>query len=313
MGEHDNSLNRYKSALVTSGQPANNFSRPSIDYRNGGRLESTNWNTIKTSMPKVEWNRYNTTDRILNFGNTSSSLKGGGFLETMGNIAAGVSLFGGAAMAAVGIVSGVRAMRGAGNTNASEGTFSRKESKTISNSTTNAQDAMNALDSCIVTAEDALNSNNQDTIINANENLMAAITNAQSIRSEAWNNKSTAEATKKKAESDKLEASNALNELKNQKTKISQNLDALKSKDTSNMSDTELSAHKQEISKLEKQLKEIEESIKEKEKRIAEIDKQIEVQQQIIDNNTTIIEQLDKNIKSGQNLTDKLAAKSGLK
>lgn len=341
MGEHDNSLNRYKSALVTSGQPANNFSRPSIDYRNGGRLESTNWNTIKTSMPKVEWNRYNTTDRILNFGNTSSSLKGGGFLETMGNIAAGVSLFGGAAMAAVGIVSGVRAMRGAGNTNASEGTFSRKESKTISNSTTNAQDAMNALDSCIVTAEDALNSDDQNFITDANSNLMAAITAAGNAKRDPAGKKASAEksmndkiklkGTKEnecnKLKTQRAELRTALNELNTEKDALTEQLRVLKSMDTSQMTAEELSEHNRQIAELKKQIDEKETLIKAKEKEIKDLDepikkaeeeindlnRQIAVYEQIIANNTTIIEQLDNNIKTGRELSDKLAAKSGLK
>ena len=141
-----NSLYEYKGNL-TSGQPANNFNRPNLNYKNGGRLESTNWNTIKSSTPSVNWNGYRSSDPILRFGNTSSSLSGGGFLNTLGNIASGISLFGGVAMTAVGIATAVKTIKGANNSAGnSNAVFSRKESKEINRNTSNTDDAMNALD-----------------------------------------------------------------------------------------------------------------------------------------------------------------------
>lgn len=307
----NNSLNQYKNTLLTSGQPANNFNRPNLDYRNGGRLESTNWNTIKTTTPSVQWNKYYTKDPILNFGSTSSSLDGGGFLETMSNIASGITFVGGAAMTAMGIFSAVKAIKGSNN--ASEGTFSRKESKTISENTTASQDAMNALDSSITTAEEVLNSSNDpDTIQKAHENLMSSITNAQQTRNDAANKKETATNTKDNLEKKKLGYENQINDLKNEKTKLTNQLNELKGQDTSQMSAEEKSAHNKKIADLEQQIKTKEKEIEKVQKEIDNYVEQISVQQQIIDNNSIIMTELEANIKTGTALSSKLAAKTGV-
>lgn len=106
MTTQDNSLNKYqKSSLVTSGQPSNNFSRPNLNPNNGGRLQTTNVNSIfSSSMPNVNWNGYSSADPTLNWNSTSTNIKGQGLAETFLNIAKwGAIGLGGAALITKGV------------------------------------------------------------------------------------------------------------------------------------------------------------------------------------------------------------------
>ena len=190
---------------------------------------------------------------------------------------------------------------------------SRKESKEINRNTSNTDDAMNALDSSITTAEEVLNtSNDPDTIQSAHENLMASITNAQTARTDAYGKKETASNTKRNIETQKQTKENECNGLKNEKATLTNQLNELKGQDTSNMTDEQKTALKKQISELETQIKQKDKDIEKVQKQINEYAQQIAVQQQIIDNNTALIASLDANIRTGNTLSNRLASKSGV-
>ena len=139
--------------------------------------------------------------------------------------------------------------------------------------------------------------------------------------------KGTKENECNKLKTQRADLRTALNEFNTEKEALTEQLCVLKSMDTSQMTAEELSEHNRQIAELEKQIDEKETLIKAKEKEIKDLDepikkaeeeindlnRQIAVYEQIIANNTTIIEQLDNNIKTARELSDKLAAKSGLK
>lgn len=114
----ENSLQNYK-ANLNSGNPSNNFNRPNLDYQNGGRLESTNYNTIKNSTPKVSWNNYSSSDPILNFGSTSSGVKGAGFVNTLGTIATVATGVMGLGMSVFAVANAVKASKSSSGSNSS--------------------------------------------------------------------------------------------------------------------------------------------------------------------------------------------------
>lgn len=316
MTPKDNSLQKYNYGLTNSGQPANNFCRPNVtNFKpESGRLYQIQYENIMTSSPKVDWNSYNTKDPILNFGSTSTDISGSGFIETVGKIASGISLFGGIAMTGLGIANAVKTMKAANSNQSASGVdnFSRKERKEINNNTTDSNDEMQALDSAITTAESLVDSDNIEEVKKGHENIMASITNAQKAQNEALRNKESAEKTRDGWSTKKTTEQNNYNKLLNQKTSINSKLEALKKTDTSNMSDAEKSALKEEIAQYEKDLKEIEKQLKKSKETIEEYDKQIAKYQQIVDNNTQVINSLSANIKSAQNLEKQLRVKTGV-
>lgn len=215
MGDQKNSLNQYK-GLLTSGQPANNFNRPNLDYKNGGRLESTNYNTIKASSPSIYWNAYNTTDPILNFGNTSSDLNGGNFLSALSDIASCVTLVGGIAMTGFGIASAVKTLKG-------------------SKSNSNVPAADSNLASLTQTAENYDKKSDYNAMMNTANNLRTAITTAQQKLKNAQNTLETATNTLTNLNKQKTDAENNLQTFITNKTEI----------------ETSISTDKIELQKLE--------------------------------------------------------------
>ena len=296
----NNSLNQYKNTLLTSGQPANNFNRPNLDYRNGGRLESTNWNTIKTTTPSVQWNKYYTKDPILNFGSTSSSLDGGGFLETMSNIASGITFVGGAAMTAMGIFSAVKAIKGSNN--ASEGTFSRKENKEINKNSVDASSEMNSLDYAITYAEGLGDTDNIDDIETATKLLNSAKKEASIKKAEAAGAIDKANSKKEIAERGKREAASIMSTLAENKANY-----------VSELNNTDPEPTPERKAELEKLIEKAEEDIQKQKALIAEYDKQIEVQNRVIMQNNETIKQLNENSDTADKLVAKFAAKLNVK
>ena len=215
MGDQKNSLNQYK-GLLTSGQPANNFNRPNLDYKNGGRLESTNYNTIKASSPSIYWNAYNTTDPILNFGDTSSSLKGGGFLDFLSDATNVITLLGGTALTGVSLYSAIKAMKGSKN-----------------NSNVPAADSN--LASLTQTAENYDKKSDYNAMMNTANNLRTAITTAQQKLKNAQNTLETATNTLTNLNKQKTDAENNLQTFITNKTEI----------------ETSISTDKIELQKLE--------------------------------------------------------------
>lgn len=115
MGEHDNSVNKYKNTLITSGQEANNFNRTGSGTVPGGRQDSVKYQNIMSGSPTIDWNKYSSKDPITVFGSTSGSLKGQNFISTLSNVASIFTLVGGAAVTGLSIAAAVKSMKGSKN------------------------------------------------------------------------------------------------------------------------------------------------------------------------------------------------------
>lgn len=305
MTPQDNSLRKYNYGLTNSGQPANNFNRPNVtNFKpESGRLYQTQYENIMTSSPKVYWNSYNTKDPILNFGSTSTDIGGAGFLETMGKIASGITLFGGMAMTGLGIANAVQTIKAAKNNQQANGTnnFSRKENKFIDKNTVNGDNTMNALDSAITTAENLDESVSQETAINAGTNLNNALNEARNVVKNAKLERNEAEEHKRTLTNEKSNLEVQRDGLKNEKTSYENELAALEKKDPSELTESD----KIRINELKKLIKEQEKKIEDIEEQIAKKQSEINVENEIITRNTTTINNLEQNIAQG----DKLAAK----
>lgn len=305
MGD-ENSLQKYKGNL-TSGQPANNFNRPNLDYKNGGRLEYTNYNTIKLFEPEIGWNQYKTKDRITNFGNTSSSLKGSGFINTMNDIFCIVTTIAAPVAAGLSIAAYAKAMKGASD--GVDNSFSRKERKEINKNTVNAEDAMYGLDSTITTGQavlDNVDNMKQDTIMDAAENIRNSITAAQAQRADAARKNSEVQKTKGNLEKNKTTLTGQYDTLGKEIQTAKTELSVLEQKDTSKMTPEEKTAHEKQIKELKSTIEDKEKEYKKLEEDIAKLDQQIEVQQQIIDTNNQTITTLDTNITKAQQIEKEL-------
>lgn len=305
MTPKDNSLQKYNYGLTNSGQPANNFCRPNVtNFKpESGRLYQIQYENIMTSSPKVNWNSYNTKDPILNFGSTSTNIGGSGFIETMGKIASGISLFGGIAMTGLGIANAVKTMKAANSNQSASGAnnFSRKENKLIDKNTVNSDSAMNALDSAITTAENLDESVSQETAINAGTNLNNALNEARSVVKNAKLERQEAVEHKKTLTNEKSDLEVKRDGLKNEKTSYENELAALEKKDPSELTESD----KSRINELKKLIKEQEKKIEDLEEEIEKKQSKINIENEIITRNTTTINNLEQNIAQG----DKLAAK----
>lgn len=305
MGD-ENSLQKYKGNL-TSGQPANNFNRPNLDYKNGGRLEYTNYNTIKLFEPEIGWNLYKTKDRITNFGNTSSSLKGSGFVNTMSDIFGIVTAIATPVAAGLSIAAYAKAVKGASD--GVDNSFSRKERKEINKNTVDAEDAMYGLDSTITTGQavlDNVDNMKQDTIMDAAENIRNSITAAQAQKNEAIRKNEEAQRTKGLLEGQKTTLTGEYNNLGKKIQTAKTELSVLEQKDTSKMTPEEKTAHENQIKELKSTIEDKEKEYKKLEEDIAKLDQQIQVQQQIIDTNNQTIRTLDENITRAQQIEREL-------
>ena len=309
MGDKDTSLNKYRNTLLTSGQPANNFNRTGSGTVPGGRQDSVKYTSISKNMPGVSWNSYSSKDPILNFGSTSSSLKGGGFLNFLSDAANVVTLVGGAALTGVSIYSAVQAAKGNNSSSNAGGiNFSRKETKEINRNTTDGQNEMQALDNAITTAESLIDSNDTKNIERAHENIMGAIQNAQSAVNEANRNITTAQATQTNWINKKADKKTEYDNLLNDKTTLSNRISELEKIDASQMTPEQ----KAELAEAKKQLKEIENKLKKLEEEIADIDKEIAKYQTIIDKNKQVVNDLNANISTAKSLEKKLANQTGV-
>ena len=115
MGEHDNSVNKYKNTLITSGQEANNFNRTGSGTVPGGRQDSVKYQNIMSGSPTIDWNKYSSKDPITVFGSTSGSLKGQNFISTLSNVASIFTLVGGAAVTGLSIAAAIKSAKGSKN------------------------------------------------------------------------------------------------------------------------------------------------------------------------------------------------------
>lgn len=199
----DNSLKKYQGTVLTSGQPANNFNRPNVtDIKpSSGRLYSTQYNNIWQSTPKVNWNSASTKDPILNFGSTSSSISGGGFLETMGKVASGITLFGGMAMTGLGIASAVKTLKG-------------------SKSSSDAPAADQNLSSLTETANNYDKKSDANAMLNTATNLTTAISTSKQKLSNAQRTSNTAQTTITNLNKSKVEQEGKLTDFITQKDSL---------------------------------------------------------------------------------------------
>ena len=306
MTPKDNSLQKYNYGLTNSGQPANNFCRPNVtNFKpESGRLYQVQYENIMTSSPKVNWNSYNTKDPILNFGSTSTNIGGSGFIETMGKIASGISLFGGIAMTGLGIANAVQTIRAANSNQSANGVdnFSRKEVKEINKGSVDASGEMNSLDYAITNAENLGDTDNVDDINSATKLLNAAKEEASLKKADALgaiNNANKKIETTQKA---KREATSALGKLAETKASYMKEL-----------SSTDPAPTPERKAELEKLIKQAEKDIQSQKDLIAEYDRQIEVQNTIINQNNETIKQLNENSAKADKLVSKFAAKLNVK
>ena len=179
MTPRDNSLEKYNYGLTNTGQPANNFNRPNVtNFRpESGRLYEIQYENIMTSTPKVNWNSYNTKDPILNFGSTSSNIGGSNFIETLGTVATGLSLFGGIAMTGVSLASAIKSMKG------------------NSNNVGNQQVADENLNSLTESANNYDKKSDPNAMLNTANNLTTAINTSKQKLNNAKRTVNTAETT----------------------------------------------------------------------------------------------------------------------
>lgn len=306
MTPKDNSLQKYNYGLTNSGQPANNFCRPNVtNFKpESGRLYQVQYENIMTSSPKVNWNSYNTKDPILNFGSTSTNIGGSGFIETMGKIASGISLFGGIAMTGLGIANAVQTIKAANSNQSANGVdnFSRKEVKEINKGSVDASGEMNSLDYAITNAENLGDTDNVDDINSATKLLNAAKEEASLKKADALgaiNNANKKIETTQKA---KREATSALGKLAETKASYMKEL-----------SSTDPAPTPERKAELEKLIKQAEKDIQSQKDLIAEYDRQIEVQNTIINQNNETIKQLNENSAKADKLVSKFAAKLNVK
>ncbi len=306
MTPKDNSLQKYNYGLTNSGQPANNFCRPNVtNFKpESGRLYQVQYENIMTSSPKVDWNSYNTKDPILNFGSTSTNIGGSGFIETVGKIASGISLFGGIAMTGLGIANAVQTIRAANSNQSANGVdnFSRKEVKEINKGSVDASGEMNSLDYAITNAENLGDTDNVDDINSATKLLNAAKEEASLKKADALgaiNNANKKIETTQKA---KREATSALGKLAETKASYMKEL-----------SSTDPAPTPERKAELEKLIKQAEKDIQSQKDLIAEYDRQIEVQNTIINQNNETIKQLNENSAKADKLVSKFAAKLNVK
>lgn len=306
MTPKDNSLQKYNYGLTNSGQPANNFCRPNVtNFKpESGRLYQIQYENIMTSSPKVNWNSYNTKDPILNFGSTSTDIGGSGFIETMGKIANGISLFGGIAMTGLGIANAVQTIKAAKNNQQANGTdsFSRKEVKEINKGSVDASGEMNSLDYAITYAENLGDTDNIDDINSATKLLNAAKEEASLKKADALGAIDNANKKIETTQKAKREATSALGKLAETKASYMKEL-----------SSTDPAPTPERKAELEKLIKQAEKDIQSQKDLIAEYDRQIEVQNTIINQNNETIKQLNENSAKADKLVSKFAAKLNVK
>lgn len=300
----DNSLNKYKNTLLTSGQPANNWNRPNLDYHNGGRLESTNYETIKSTTPKVYWNSYSSSDPILNFGSTSSSIKGGNFLNTLGTIATVATGVAGFGVSVFSVVNAVKAS---------------KSSSSNSNSSTPAADEN--LSSLTNTANNYDKKSDVLAMSNTATNLKIAIETSQKKLNNAKRTSETAQKTITNLNTKKTEWDGKRTDFITKRDELETNLASDKGalEQLKSISESERTPEQTaQIAKLEKSISDTEATLKKDysdaklktiEDQIARIDKEIDKWTTTKLEADVLVKQLPNEIKEAQKALESLNKK----
>lgn len=299
----DNSLTKYKNTVITSGQPANNYNRPNLDYKNGGRLESTNYNSIQKATPKVYWDSFRSTDPILKFNSTSSSVKNSDIIDTVSTISAITACVGGVATTVSAVAN---AFKSAKATN-SKGDSSQPADKNLSSLTQ--------------TANNYDKNSDANAMMNTSQNLGKAIKTSKEKLNNAKRTSETAQNTITNLESEKADWEGKRSDFQTEKdsleTSIESNkrsLDELKAIPE----DKRTPEQNTKISELEKSISESEKKLKEDysdskletiDNQIARIDEDIEKWTNTKMEADIEAQQLPDEIKSAEKAKDSLDKK----
>lgn len=203
-----NSLRQYnKSALTNLGSPSNNFNRPNLDPNNGGLLQATNVGTVLNGTNKFNMNYPYTTDSILSgMGNTSTKIKGQGFIEGATSVLTLV-------MTGFGIYQCAKAMKQQVKSGSNQG---------------EAAPADQNLSSLTQTADSYDKKSDKTAMGNTAESLISAIKTAKDKESEAKRRFAETETSITNLDKDKTKFVGQLNDLKSQKTDLTTNLNKYK-------------------------------------------------------------------------------------
>lgn len=304
-----NSFNLYKDSVISSGT---NKGWPQVDQStdntgNPNRIYSTNVGTVLNGQntPTINWNSPTVPDRILYsnglWNSSSSSSKSGNGLAILGTVIGALGAIGGVALPIFSLVAAKK------ENDAQLAGFSRSERKEISKGTTNSEDTMTALNSCVSTANGVDENTSSETLIKVNNNLTKSIDTAEAQKSEALRNAETAKATKntktQALQSEQAVMDGLLNEKANLTNKIG---DLKKQLDNPELSDEKKSEIKKEIAELNKDLKEIEDKIEDSQKKIDNIQAEIDVQDEIISQNTQTANTIETRLETAREAVAKV-------
>lgn len=296
------SLDKYKDNTPTINVKAH-IDNTSIERTRNREAVSTPYygkhgslSNVWTSSPSIDWNKYNTTDRIIDF-NSSGSGSDKAAKAMMGlGIVGSIFTLGATAASVIGTIKQNK------ENNTENAGFSRKERKEINRNTQDTEKINEALDSSIETANSIDENASESTVRKAAENLMENITTAQKQKNQAINDAETASKniktlntnlTEKKAEKDGYTASIA---------DLTLQLQELEKIDQSQLTETQ----KDTIKKLKKEIKELEKKVEECEKSIKDYEEKIAVQTEIMNQNNATANALDAKIKQANPLVEKL-------
>ncbi len=287
----NNSLQNYNknlSPFTGAGTPANNFNRnheaTSVNRPGGLYMRYNNSNSI--------FGNYYSKDPITNFGDISySNKKSAG--EIITTIFAGLT----GALGLVGTVASIVSLfQQNKQTNGVNNGFTRKESKEIRRNTENTTDINTAIDSTIETAQNLDENASVDTLMKASENLRNSITQATNQKNDAERNVSTATTTKKNLEKNQQQEQTVYDGLLNDKAAAEKELSTLEKADTSKMTPEQKAAHNKQISEIKQKISKIKKQIEKSGEKLQKLEKEIQVQQQIITNNTEVVNILESKI-----------------
>lgn len=260
------------------------------------------------NTPQINWNSPLVPDSILSsnglIGTTTSSSSTDSGMNGWTIAGLAISALGVAGSIAAPIISLIKSKKD-GNTQGSE--FSKAERKEITRNTTDSNDSMTALNSCINTANGVDENTSSETLVNINNNLTDAITNAENQKSEALRNAKTAKATKGTKVTALQTEQAVMDGLLNQKTEIGANIDEQqKILDDPNASDEAKNNAKKLLEEYKNSLKEVEKQIKESDKKIKQLESDIALQDEIIEQNTNTANTIETRLKAARAAASKV-------
>ena len=260
------------------------------------------------NTPQINWNSPLVPDSILSsnglIGTTTSSSSTDSGMNGWTIAGLAISALGVAGSIAAPIISLIKSKKD-GNTQGSE--FSKAERKEIARNTTDSNDSMTALNSCINTANGVDKNTSSGTLLNINNNLTQAITNAENQKNEALRNAETAKATKRTKVTALQTEQAVMDGLLNQKTEIGANIDEQqKILDNPNASDEDKNNAKELLEEYKNSLKEVEKQIKESDKKIKQLESDIALQDEIIEQNTNTANTIETRLNAAREAASKV-------